>query len=46
MADPLRIVIGEDDVLLREGMSRLLAESGCEVVAQAGDSEDFLRKAL
>jgi len=43
---PLRIVIGEDDVLLREGISRLLAEAGCEVVAQAGDSESFLRKAL
>jgi DNA-binding NarL/FixJ family response regulator len=42
----LRIVIGEDDVLLREGISRLLAEAGCEVVAQAGDSESFLRKAL
>jgi DNA-binding NarL/FixJ family response regulator len=44
--EPLRIVIGEDDVLLREGMTRLLAEAGCEVVAQAGDSDDFLRKAL
>jgi DNA-binding NarL/FixJ family response regulator len=43
---PLRIVIGEDDVLLREGISRLLGEAGCEVVAQAGDSEAFLRKAL
>jgi DNA-binding NarL/FixJ family response regulator len=43
---PLRVVIGEDDVLLREGISRLLAEAGCEVVAQAGDSESFLRKAL
>jgi DNA-binding NarL/FixJ family response regulator len=46
VADPLRIVIGEDDVLLREGMSRLLVESGCEVVAQSGDSDGFLRKAL
>ena len=46
MTGPLRIVIGEDDVLLREGISRLLAEAGCEVVAQAGDSESFLRKAL
>ena len=46
MTGPLRIVIGEDDVLLREGISRLLGEAGCEVVAQAGDSESFLRKAL
>jgi DNA-binding NarL/FixJ family response regulator len=39
-------VIGEDDVLLREGISRLLAEAGIEVAAQAGDADAFLRKAL
>jgi DNA-binding NarL/FixJ family response regulator len=39
-------VLGEDDVLLREGIARLLAEAGFEVVAQAGDAEGFLRKAL
>ena len=33
-------------MLLREGIARLLAESGFEVVAQAGDAENFLRKAL
>jgi DNA-binding NarL/FixJ family response regulator len=38
-------VIGEDDVLLREGIVRLLAEGGFEVAGQAGDAEDFLRKA-
>ena len=42
----LRAVLGEDDVLLREGMARLLAEDGFEVVAQAGDAEDLLRKTL
>src|SRR3954465_9883168 len=46
VADPVRVVVGEDDVLLREGICRLLAEGGFEVVAQAGDAEDFLRKAL
>ncbi len=40
------MVIGEDDVLLREGIARLLAEGGFEVAAQAGDAEDFLRRAL
>ena len=40
------MVIGEDDVLLREGIVRLLEEGGCEVVAQVGDAEDLLRKAL
>ena len=44
--DPVRVVIGEDDVLLREGISRLLAEAGIEVAAQAGDADAFLRKAL
>jgi DNA-binding NarL/FixJ family response regulator len=43
---PLRVVIGEDDVLLREGIARLLAEAGLEVVAQAGDAEELLRKGL
>ena len=46
MSPLLRLVIGEDDVLLREGMVRLLTEGGFEVVAQAGDADDFLRKAL
>jgi DNA-binding NarL/FixJ family response regulator len=41
-----RVVIGEDDVLLREGIARILAEAGYEVVAQAGDADDLLRKAL
>jgi DNA-binding NarL/FixJ family response regulator len=39
-------MIGEDDVLLREGISRLLAEAGFDVIAQAGDADDFLRRAL
>ncbi len=46
MPDVLRVVIGEDDVLLREGVARILAEAGFDVVAQTGDAEDLLRKAL
>jgi DNA-binding NarL/FixJ family response regulator len=46
VADPIRVVIGEDDVLLREGISRLLSEAGFEVVAQTGDAEEFLRRSL
>ncbi len=41
-----RLVIGEDDVLLREGIARILGDAGYEVVAQVGDAEDLLRKAL
>jgi DNA-binding NarL/FixJ family response regulator len=40
------VVVGEDDVLLREGIARLLGEAGLEVVARAADADDFLRKAL
>jgi len=46
VSEPLSVVIGEDDVLLREGIVRLLAEAGFEVVAQTGDAEAFLRRAL
>jgi len=42
----VRVVIGEDDVLMREGIARILAEAGLDVVARAGDAEDLLRKAL
>jgi DNA-binding NarL/FixJ family response regulator len=40
----VRIVIADDAVLLREGAARLLEDAGFEVVAQAGDAEDLLRK--
>jgi len=40
----VRVVIADDAVLLREGAVRLLTEAGIEVVAQAGDAEDLLRK--
>jgi DNA-binding NarL/FixJ family response regulator len=39
----MRVVIAEDSVLLREGLSRLLVEADCEVVAATGDAETFLR---
>jgi DNA-binding NarL/FixJ family response regulator len=39
----MRIVIAEDSVLLREGLSRLLVEAGFDVVAVTGDAESFLR---
>jgi DNA-binding NarL/FixJ family response regulator len=40
----VRVVIADDAVLLREGAARLLDEAGHEVVAQAGDADDLLRK--
>ena len=39
----MRVVIAEDSVLLREGLTRLLTEAGHEVAAAEGDGEKFLR---
>jgi DNA-binding NarL/FixJ family response regulator len=39
----MRIAIAEDSVLLREGLVRLLADEGHEIVAAEGDPEKFLR---
>ena len=39
----VRVVLADDTVLLREGVARLLAESGFDVVAQSGNAEDLLR---
>jgi DNA-binding NarL/FixJ family response regulator len=40
----LRVVVADDSTLLREGVVRLLEEAGLEVVGQAADGEDLLRK--
>jgi DNA-binding NarL/FixJ family response regulator len=40
----VRVVVAEDSVLLREGIVRLLTENGFDVVGQAGDAEDLIRK--
>ena len=40
----MRVVLADDSVLLREGVARLLEDAGMEVVGQAGDAEDLLRK--
>jgi len=40
----VRVVIADDSLLLREGVSRLLAEAGIEVVGQVGDAEQLLRE--
>ncbi len=39
----MRVVIAEDSVLLREGLTRLLTEAGPEVAAAEGDAETFAR---
>jgi DNA-binding NarL/FixJ family response regulator len=38
----MRVLLAEDDVLLREGLASLLERSGFEVVGQAGDAAQLL----
>jgi DNA-binding NarL/FixJ family response regulator/class 3 adenylate cyclase len=40
----LRVAIADDAVLLREGMARLLRESGFEIVGQSGTADDLMLK--
>jgi DNA-binding NarL/FixJ family response regulator len=44
--DRLRVVIAEDSALLREGLARLIEESGGVVVAKVGDGEAFVEAVL
>ncbi|MGO4759466.1 response regulator transcription factor, partial [Streptomyces sp. 2MCAF27] len=43
MEDRVRVVIAEDSVLLREGLTRLLTDRGHEVVAGVGDAEALVK---
>jgi CheY-like chemotaxis protein len=43
---PLRIVVADDAVLLREGLIRLLAEDGHQVVAAVGDGPALVEAVL
>ncbi|HET7012333.1 MAG TPA: response regulator transcription factor [Streptosporangiaceae bacterium] len=38
----MRVVVADDAVILREGLARLLAEAGFEVVGLAGDADELL----
>ncbi len=40
----MRVVIGEDQALFRQGLVRLLSDEGFEVVAEAADADELLRK--
>ena len=41
---PVRVVVGEDHLLVREGVVHVLTEAGFEVVGTAGDARDLVRK--
>jgi DNA-binding NarL/FixJ family response regulator len=42
IAAPLRVVIADDSILMREGIARLLGDAGFEVVGQAGTAGELL----
>lgn len=42
MADPVRVVLADDDVLLREGIASLLERAGLDVVGQSDDGPGLL----
>ena len=39
----MRVVLADDSILLREGIARLLAEAGFEVVGQASTADELVR---
>ena len=38
-----RVIVADDDVLMREGLASLLERGGYEVVGQAGDGSELMR---
>ena len=40
----MRVIVADDSVLLREGVTRLLENAGHEVVGQAADRDELMRK--
>ena len=40
----MRVVIADDETLLREGLARLLGEAGFQVVGKAANAEELLRR--
>jgi DNA-binding NarL/FixJ family response regulator len=43
LGNSITVALADDTVLLREGIARLLSDSGFDVVSQAGNAEDLLR---
>ena len=42
VTNAMRVVVADDSLLLREGVVRVLKESGFNVIAQAGDGEELV----
>ncbi len=46
MAEPMRVLVAEDEAIIRMDVVATLAEAGLDVVAQAADGEEAVRLAL
>ncbi|MEL4317474.1 response regulator transcription factor [Leifsonia sp. YIM 134122] len=46
VARPVRVSVGEDDLLLRKGVVRVLSDAGLDVVAEAGNAAELLSVTL
>src|SRR5215207_4116788 len=42
--DPMRLVVADDSMLLREGLARLLADAGFAVVGKAENASELMRR--
>src|SRR5262249_17959832 len=42
IAQRTRVALADDDVLLREGLARILQQAGCEIVGQTGTAADLI----
>ena len=40
----MKVAIADDSTLLRQGLSRLVGDAGCEVVAAVGNADELLRE--
>jgi DNA-binding NarL/FixJ family response regulator/class 3 adenylate cyclase len=43
-SEPIRVLLADDSVLFREGVARLMADAGFQVVDQAGDADELIAK--
>jgi len=43
-SEPIRVLLADDSILFREGLARLMADAGLQVVEQAADADELMAK--
>jgi DNA-binding NarL/FixJ family response regulator/class 3 adenylate cyclase len=43
-SEPIRVLLADDSILFREGLARLMADAGFQVVEQASDADELMAK--